>query len=124
MSNNTTQITSNTNNLLVAQTNISNNTAAIADNSTRLTNAENLLSSQFDEFDKVNSGVAIALALPDAYLGSDEDFAIAGGFDQFGNDIGFGMNMVARGDYGWSLGLGVGTSGGEVGSKVQARWAR
>jgi len=38
--------------------------------------------------------------------------------------IGFGMNMVARGDYGWSLGLGVGTSGGEVGSKVQARWSK
>ena len=124
MSDNTTQISSNTGRLSLAEANISSNSLAIADNSARISNTESILASQFDEFDKVNSGVAIALALPDAYLGNHENFAIAGGVGQFGSEIGFGMNLIARGDDGWSLGLGVGTSGGEVGSKVQARWAR
>jgi len=96
---------------------------AIADNTARITNTENLLADQIDGFDQAISGVAIALALPDAYLGNHENFAVAGGFDQYGDEIGFGMNMIARGNHGWSFGAGVGTSGGEVGSKIQARWS-
>ena len=78
---------------------------------------------QFDGVDKAISGVALALALPDAYLGNHENFAVAGGFGLYEDETGFAVNMIARGDHGWSFGVGVGTAGGQVGSKVQARWA-
>jgi len=121
---NTAQILNNTSRLSLAETNIGNNALGIADNATRITNVENALASQFDEFNKANSGVAIALALPDAYLGNHENFAVAGGVGHFGNETGVAVNLIARGDYGWSFGAGIGTSGGEVGTKVQARWAK
>jgi len=102
---------------------LASNTLGIANNSARITNAENVILNQLDGVDQALSGVAIALALPDAYLGNHENFAVAGGIGNFGNETGFAVNVIARGDAGWSFGAGIGTSGGEVGTKLQARWA-
>ena len=116
------QLSSNTNRISIAETNISNNSLAITENSSRITNNENILASQFEANQRAISGVAIALALPDAFLGNHENFAISGGVGLYGNETGFAANVIARGDYGWSFGAGVGTAGGEVGGKLQARW--
>ena len=110
--------------MTLAETNITNNSVAISNNSSRIENIESRIINQVDGVDKAISGVNIALALPDSYLNPDEDFAIAGGIGTFGNDTGFALNLTARGDYGWSFGAGVGTSSGEVGGKLQARWAK
>ena len=111
------------NRISVNENNISANQTAILNNSDRISNNTDLILRQLDGYDKAISGVSIALAMPDAYLGNHENFAVAGGVGLYDEQPGVAFSMMARGREGWSFGVGVGTANGEVASKVQARWA-
>ena len=88
---------------------IESNAHAIAANSTAIQeNAE---------------GVAIAMAMPDAFLDSTENFSIAAGFGGFNGETAFGAIGTARiyGSFSAYAGGGVSTSGSQWGWKVGAR---
>lgn len=71
-------------------------------------------------------GIAIATAMPDAWLSDKESFAIAGGIGGFGDETALGFIAIGRIDQTWSLnaGLGADTEFKEFGWKagVRAGW--
>lgn len=71
-------------------------------------------------------GIAIATAIPDAWLSDKESFAIAGGIGGFGDETALGLIAIGRIDNTWSLnaGLGADTEFKEFGWKagVRAGW--
>ncbi|HET8727604.1 MAG TPA: hypothetical protein VFO41_08860 [Alphaproteobacteria bacterium] len=82
-----------------------------------------VLSRHSAQIDKLGKGVAVAMSMPDAYLESDKNFAIAAGFGGFDGDLGFGAVGTVRIDKTWSLygGVGLSLDGGEVGFKGGGR---
>jgi len=142
---NTTNIATNTADISTLNTTVntfsSDINTAVTNSSMALTQANMALSlvTEFDEridvnsaaifaneerIAKVSAGVAMALAMPDAYLGSDENLALAGGLSTFSGDVGYAMNMTVRGSNRLSFSAGVAGSQSEYGAKVQARWGK
>lgn len=82
-----------------------------------------LLSQHSAILDEHSKGIAIAMALPDAWLGDKEKFAIAGNIGGFGDETAVGFAAIARLDQNWSLNakFGSDTSFEEFGWTVGAR---
>ena len=77
-----------------------------------------------ERINKLSRGVAMSLAVPDAFLASDENLAIAGGAGTFDGEVGFGASIIMRTGDEWSVSAGSAISGGDVVGKVSARWSR
>lgn len=82
-----------------------------------------MLSQHSKRLDTLDKGVAIAMAMPDAWLSDKERFAIAGSLGGFGDETAIGFAAIARIDQTWSLNAkaGADTEFKEFGFAVGAR---
>lgn len=82
-----------------------------------------LLSEHTARLNEQAKGLAIAMAMPDAWLGEKQRFAIAGGVGGFGDETAIAFSAIGRLDETWSLNAGFGgdTEFKEFGWKVGAR---
>lgn len=82
-----------------------------------------LLSQHSAQLETQGKGIAIAMAMPDAWLGDKERFSIAGSVGGFDGETAIAFAAIVRIDQTWSLnaGLGADTSFEEFGWKVGAR---
>lgn len=82
-----------------------------------------LLSQHSARLDEHAKGLAIAMAMPDTWLGEKDRFAIAGNLGGFSDETAIGFAAIARIDQTWSLNAGVGsdTEFEEFGWKIGAR---
>ena len=73
--------------------------------------------------DKHEKGLAIAIAMPDAYLQQNEKFAIAGNLGFFDDETALAFAAIGRINQTWSVNAGIGSDTGfkEVGGKVGLR---
>ena len=62
-----------------------------------------MLSEHTARLDEQAKGIAIAMSLPDAWLGEKEKFAIAGNIGGFGDETAIGFAAIGRIDQTWSL---------------------
>jgi hypothetical protein len=73
--------------------------------------------------DKHEKGLAIAMAMPDAYLQQNENFAIAGNLGFFDDQTALAFAAIGRINQTWSVNAGIGSDTGfeEVGGRVGVR---
>jgi len=74
--------------------------------------------------DKVTRGVAMSLAVPDAFLGSGDQMAVSGGAGTFDGEVGFGASIIMRTSDAWSLSAGTAVASGDYVGKVSVRWSK
>lgn len=82
-----------------------------------------LLSGHTAKLDEHGKGIAIAMALPDAWIESNKRFAIAGNIGGFGDETAIGAAVILRLDDVWSINgkLGADTGFEEFGWTAGAR---
>jgi len=75
----------------------------------RLNSIDRSLADHTRRLDEQAKGLAIAMAMPDTWLSDKDNFAIAGNFGGFGDEMAFGFAMIGRLDQNWSLNAKVGS---------------
>lgn len=97
--------------------------AAINANSSALMEHSKTLASHSRRLDDQEKGIAISIAMPDAYLNPLEKFAVAAGFGGYEGETAFGAIGAVRIDQTFSLyaGGGMSTDGDQFGWKAGAR---
>lgn len=86
-------------------------------------NQWNAINGNSDRLDTHAKGLAIAMSMPDAWLGEKEKFAVAGNVGGFDSETALGFAAIARIDHTWSLNTKFGADTGfeEYGWTVGAR---
>jgi hypothetical protein len=82
-----------------------------------------MLSTHSRRLGELERGLAVAMAMPDAWLSDKERFAVAGNIGGFGDEMAFGLAAIVRIDSTWSANAkaGVSADGGEFGWTLGAR---
>lgn len=99
------------------------NTARLDNFDLRLESFASALSAQGERLNDLENGLAAVAAIPDAYLASDENYAISGGFSVVDGEVGFGGTVTLRASDRWSFGGSAGYSRGQAVGKLQFRFA-